>query len=78
MKTILLIAALNSCPEPEMQNHTTQPWNADDLRILEHAKKNCASKYPHSPCMKVFRKVNILTYHVICGTNNDTERYYLL
>lgn len=43
------------------------PMNDFDYKNLETAINRCAVHYPHSPCVKSFKKVGEQNYEVICS-----------
>ncbi len=66
MNCLLILLAL-ACPEPKMENLTSDPWNQQDYDHLKVAKKRCGEIYKASPCVILFRKRTTSDYSVICG-----------
>lgn len=60
--TILLV-----CLPPKLINLTHEPWNAHDARMALEAKIGCERKYPKSPCLSKFIKVEPQMYRALCG-----------
>lgn len=67
MISLLLAAAINSCPVVKMENKTKFPWNDFDKASLRKAQDHCGTIYPSSPCVKLFRKYGERDYSVLCG-----------
>ena len=50
-----------------MLNTSKFPWNDYDQSMLKQAEKRCGELYDDSPCVKLFKKYDKLSYTVICG-----------
>ena len=68
MYLLLLALALPNCTIPRIDNRT-DTWTAVDLQSYESAITRCSTKYPNSPCLKRFIKVDTNRYFAICGKN---------
>jgi hypothetical protein len=66
MSTLLVLLAL-SCPATKLQNTSLYPWDKEDKKYLATAKRRCGQLYPDSPCLKLFKKFDELSYIAICG-----------
>jgi hypothetical protein len=63
---LALTAPLPNCTTPVLDNQTST-WTAVDLQSYNGAVQRCFTKYPNSPCLKVFRKLEQGRYQAICG-----------
>lgn len=70
---ISLIVGL-SCGPSRIINDTDE-WNKIDQASYESAFLRCSQLYKHSPCLKVFRKLEENLYASICGSNRDNDRW---
>lgn len=52
-------------------NLSAEPWNKADKDNQDHATVRCGEKYPDSPCLKKFIKVEPLMYRAICGEKGN-------
>lgn len=49
-------------------NLTVFPWNTNDEKVLESARRVCKVQYgPRSPCVKKIIKQKAQDYRVMCG-----------
>jgi hypothetical protein len=67
MSVLLFLALSLSCPNTEWINRSSEAWNSRDFTEYKIATKKCKIKYPNSPCVKTFVKMEPLVYRVICG-----------
>lgn len=58
------VSGSKACPEPRRLG---LPYTPVDEANFEIAKRRCPEKFPVSPCLKVFAKVEAYTYRAICG-----------
>lgn len=65
---ITFVMWTSQCPVTHFYNTTDKPITVMDLRNMHAAAGRCKIKYPNSPCMKEFIKVDFQTYKVVCGT----------
>lgn len=64
--SFLLALALN-CPVPQIIDLSAAVWDIRDAATLERSKTRCGEKFPKSPCLKVFTRIEPGRYTVICG-----------
>jgi hypothetical protein len=64
---LIVVPFLLLCPKTEMINISKDPWERIDYQMAESARKRCPEKFPNSPCLVRFVKVEDRMYRAICG-----------
>jgi len=73
MNPIIFSTLMSSggCPVANVSNRTTTEWNTRDQSVFVQNLERCRSKYPNSPCLKLFKKTGIRSYRALCSKNHN-------
>jgi hypothetical protein len=63
----LIAYMLLTCGSPRLLNSSGEPWTQHDRDVIAIASRRCKELYERSPCLKVFYKIGVQEYSVICG-----------
>lgn len=55
------------CPKTVVENKSKEKWKKIDDKNKKYAKRRCP-RVTGQPCLKIFRKVEPLVYHAVCGS----------
>jgi len=70
-RNLALLMSSTGCPSTNITNRTHSEWNSRDQSVFVQNLERCRSKYPNSPCLKLFKKTGTRSYRALCSKNHN-------